>query len=140
MLSSFTKDEKKMLGAVLALTIGGMGLMAVNRDKPQPLFMDSYHGPAQTSGSIAMITTGTLAAQAAGNGSIDVNSANAEVLAAIPGVGPSLAREIIEHRNSHGPFRTYEDLDAVKGIGPAKLLKIRQYVSLGQSVTSAPQG
>ena len=63
-----------------------------------------------------------------GNGRIDVNHATASELEALPGVGPKLAQAIIEDRTTNGPFRTPEDLLRVKGIGPAKLEKMKEMI------------
>jgi competence protein ComEA len=50
---------------------------------------------------------------------IDANRAPAPELDRLPGVGPSLARAWIEHRELHGPLRRASDLEAIPGIGPA---------------------
>lgn len=59
---------------------------------------------------------------------IDVNTASALALEAIPGVGASRARAIVEERARGGPFRTVEDLDRVPGIGPATVEALRPFV------------
>uniref|UniRef100_UPI00404B323B ComEA family DNA-binding protein n=1 Tax=Desulfobacca sp. TaxID=2067990 RepID=UPI00404B323B len=59
---------------------------------------------------------------------LDLNQASAADLEAVPGLGPVLARRIIDCREEHGPFREIEDLLQVKGIGPKLLEKIRPYV------------
>jgi competence protein ComEA len=56
---------------------------------------------------------------------IDVNRASVEELTVLPGIGPALASRIVESRESHGPFRTPEELLRVRGIGPGILEKIR---------------
>ena len=56
---------------------------------------------------------------------VDVASADAAGLQNLDGVGPSLANRIISYRQSH-PISGVEDLDAVPGIGPSILEKIRQ--------------
>lgn len=45
----------------------------------------------------------------------------------LPGVGPALCARIVAAR-SERPFRNLEDLDRVKGIGPAKLEKLRPHL------------
>jgi competence protein ComEA len=59
---------------------------------------------------------------------IDINSANADRLEDLPGVGPATASAIIAHRDLHGPFASVEQLADVRGIGPAKLEAIRSLV------------
>jgi competence protein ComEA len=64
------------------------------------------------------------------NLSIDVNRATALELEKLPGIGPKLAQQIVEDRTANGPFSTPEDLLRVKGIGPAKLEKIKEMIIL----------
>jgi competence protein ComEA len=60
---------------------------------------------------------------------VHVNSATAEELDTLPGVGPSLAQAIIDYRARNGPFADLDALDAVNGIGPALLQKIAPLVA-----------
>ncbi len=59
---------------------------------------------------------------------IHINTATAEELEQLPGIGPSLASAIVAYREEHGPFRSLEELDNVPGIGPAKLEAMRDLV------------
>ena len=61
---------------------------------------------------------------------IDINSAPAEALEELPGIGPALAEAIIAYREAHGPFASVEQLDEVPGIGPAKIEAARPYIRL----------
>jgi competence ComEA-like helix-hairpin-helix protein len=56
----------------------------------------------------------------------DLNRASYIELVDIPGIGPTLAQRILEFRMIHGPFLLWEELDRVRGIGPATLKKIRE--------------
>ena len=47
---------------------------------------------------------------------VNVNTAGAEELETLPGIGPALARRIVEYREVHGPFERTEELTAVSGI------------------------
>lgn len=49
---------------------------------------------------------------------ININTATAESLTALPGIGPSKARAIVDYRTAHGKFQSTADLLRVKGIGP----------------------
>jgi competence ComEA-like helix-hairpin-helix protein len=62
---------------------------------------------------------------------LDPNRAGAEALVALPGVGPVLARRIVEERERSGPFRGPDDLLRVRGIGPATLNRLRPYLRFG---------
>ena len=68
------------------------------------------------------------AATAAAAVPIHLNSATAEQLDELPGVGPATAERIIEYRTTNGPFKTVDELDSVSGIGPAKLADLRDLV------------
>ncbi|MFI5388817.1 MAG: helix-hairpin-helix domain-containing protein [Candidatus Eremiobacterales bacterium] len=59
---------------------------------------------------------------------VDVNTASESDLERLPGVGPSLARRIIEYRQANGPFATPDDLQNVSGIGPSKFAKMEAFV------------
>ena len=65
-------------------------------------------------------------------GKIDINRAGIEELMSVPGIGPALARRIVEHRDKNGPFRSVDELVAVKGIGPKLLEKIRDRLTVGK--------
>ena len=62
--------------------------------------------------------------------SVDLNAAGVAELETLPGVGPATAAAIVEHREQNGPFVTIDDLEAVRGIGPAKIDAIRDLVTL----------
>lgn len=61
---------------------------------------------------------------------LNLNSATAEQLDALPGVGPATAKAIVDHRSTHGPFASVDGLLEVRGIGPAKLEAIRGLVTV----------
>ena len=60
---------------------------------------------------------------------VNVNTATAEELETLTGIGPSLARAIIDYRAEHGDFTAAEDLLNVKGIGEAKLEGFRAEIT-----------
>ena len=61
---------------------------------------------------------------------MNINTATAEQLDALPGVGPATAAAIVRDREAHGPFRSVDDLGRVRGIGPAKLEQLRDLVTV----------
>ena len=66
---------------------------------------------------------------------INLNTATALELQQVPGIGPSTADKILKMRKSYGPFKSVDDLRAIKGIGPKRMEKMRKYVTVGKSAT-----
>src|SRR5262249_20148780 len=66
----------------------------------------------------------------AASGPLDLNTATAEQLDALPGVGPATAQAILDYRRRHGRFRTVGELVQVRGIGEAKLDQLRTLVTV----------
>ena len=62
---------------------------------------------------------------------VDINAADVEELATLPGIGEKLARRIVDYRAEHGPFSTVDELVNVSGIGEGKLEALRGHVRAG---------
>jgi competence protein ComEA len=65
---------------------------------------------------------------------VNLNTATKDELVALPGIGPAKAQAIIDHRKTHGPFRSVEELKDVKGIGAKRFEKLKAELT----VTGAP--
>ena len=61
-------------------------------------------------------------------GPVSLNSATAEQLDALPGIGPVTAQKIIDYRTQHGPFTSVDGLDAIPGIGAARIGELQGLV------------
>ena len=59
---------------------------------------------------------------------VDVNEAEWPELIQIPGIGPNLARRIVDSRQTVGPFVDHDDLLRIRGIGPKTLDTMRPYL------------
>jgi competence protein ComEA len=62
------------------------------------------------------------------SGPININRASVSDFDSLDGIGPVIARRIVEYRKTHGPFITVEDLQKVSGIGDAKFAQIKSKI------------
>jgi competence protein ComEA len=69
------------------------------------------------------------AAKAAPTGKININTATAQQLTALPGVGEKLAARIVEYRQKQGGFKNVSELMNVQGLGEKNLAKIQPYLT-----------
>lgn len=70
-------------------------------------------------------SSGEAGSRPQGAGLVNINTATAEELDALPGVGASTAAAIVEDRANNGPFASVEDLMRVSGIGEKKFAKLK---------------
>ena len=63
---------------------------------------------------------------------LDLNSASESELTRLPGIGPAIAKRIVEFRQKHGPFKRVEDVLKVRGIGEKSFQKIRDRLTVGK--------
>jgi competence protein ComEA len=86
---------------------------------------------------ICMLLFGLLAAGPAfAQELIDINSATAQELTALPGIGPVTAERIVEYREAKA-FSSVEEILEVKGIGPAKFEAIKDRITVGMAASGA---
>lgn len=88
-----------------------------------------------------------LTAGAAARGSVqepaeqvDINTATAEELETVPGIGPATAARIIEWRETQGRFERLEDLLNIRGIGTRTLERLRPYLKVGEPPSDGASG
>ncbi len=72
------------------------------------------------------------------SGPVDLDHASEREIDALPRVGPALARRIVAHRDSFGPFGSMEALGVVKGVGPATLRRLAPLVTFSGRASSPP--
>jgi comEA protein len=75
--------------------------------------------------------SGRSAAKPAVSGTININTASATDLQALPGVGAKTAQRIVEYRQKNGPFKKVEDLMNVRGVGEKNFLKLKNQIGVG---------
>ena len=118
--------------------LGGVNLAAVLSDGVRVYFPRSGEEPPAEVDVVPDPPSPPVAAGEGGSGAaspsapLDVNAATAAELEGLPGIGPVTAAAIVEHRERVGPFQSVEALGDVSGIGPVKLGRI------GDLVTVAP--
>jgi competence protein ComEA len=61
---------------------------------------------------------------------ININTASAQELETLPGIGPALASRIIEHRNKYGPFRKPAHLIIMRGISDKRFQNLRDLITV----------
>lgn len=67
-------------------------------------------------------------------GPINVNTADVQTLdRELPGIGPALAKRIVDYRERHGPFRRPEDLQKVPYVGIKTFERLRRFVRVEDS-------
>jgi competence protein ComEA len=61
---------------------------------------------------------------------VNINTATQSELEAVKGVGPAKAKAIIQYREANGNFKNVDDLDNVKGFGKASVDKLKEALSV----------
>lgn len=97
--------------------LDGHGQKAQTQTQTQKIFDQPWHVPLPA--ELALLI----------NQPVPINTANQETLQMLPGIGPVLARAIVETRIKTGAFQKPEDLLRVPGIGPKRLASLRPLVS-----------
>ncbi len=125
--------ERLWLGVVLAggLAVGGLTVVPALWPRPQVPTVTQValpavaQAPASSNGEEPPTypTTGSVTPLISGR--LNLNTATLEQLEALPKVGPSLAKRIVEGR----PYKSLADFDAVKGIGPSTLKTLTPLVT-----------
>ena len=62
---------------------------------------------------------------------ININTATADELAALEGIGEVLSQRIVDYRNAHGAFKQIEDIKNVSGIGDIRFKQIEDFITVG---------
>lgn len=87
-------------------------------------------GTSLSSGASSKSTGSGRASSSAVSYPVNINTADAQQLAALPGIGDTLAQRIIDYRQENGAFTSIDGLDNVKGIGTKTIEKLRPYATV----------
>jgi competence protein ComEA len=150
-----TPSERKallFLAAVVSLGAGVRAVRAVSRDRPA----DPVAAAALTEQLRRVDSARSAGKSASGRrrgaarrqpatpaDPVDLDTASADAIEALNGIGPSLAARIVAHRDSFGPFGSLERLREVRGVGPALSAKLAPQVTFSlvprpKNAVSAP--
>ncbi len=139
-----TPAERKallFLAAVVSLGAGVRAVRAISRDpgtdhaataalKEQLRRVDSARMSAK-SGSGGRRSS-PRKKPAAPSPAVDMDTASAELIESLNGIGPALAKRIVAHRDTFGAFGSIEGLGRVRGIGPALSAKLAPQVTFSR--------
>ena len=109
------RTELILLGLTAVFLGVLLGISARDRAVPEPVMVSTEH---------------TLPPEEVEVTLVDLNTAEAEELATLPGIGEGLAKRIVDYRTEHGPFEGPEGLMEVSGIGEKKLEELRDYITV----------
>lgn len=104
--------------------LDGINLAAKLEDGNQIVIPSAYDKSQSVQGGESSGNNGELYSR------ININTATADELDGLPGIGPSYADRIIKYRKENGPFSSVEQLEEIKGIGPSVLEEIRDMVTI----------
>ncbi len=79
---------------------------------------------------IGQLSTRPLQPFGASNGKVNINTAGADQLDTLPGIGPALAERIIQYREANGGFKSLEELKEVPGIGDKKFADVEDLITI----------
>jgi competence protein ComEA len=87
--------------------------------------------------SLLLLSGSAQSETATSNAPVDLNRATAEQLETLPGIGAIKAAAILAVRDAKGGFQSMDELEAVRGIGPALVNKLRPLVKIGKKGASS---
>lgn len=123
-------DALKAAGGALPGTdLAALNLARVLSDGEQvPVGVPGATAVPAPAGAPAAAATGKGTAKGAGTAVVDLNTATAEQLEGLPGIGPVMAASILDWRGRHGRFTSVEQLREVRGIGERRFEELRPRV------------
>ena len=119
-MAGIDRSEKMVLTALIALALIGAGVKYCVKANAVPKVFVASGGEAMELEAVSD--------RLAESKQVDINRAGAKELTRLKGIGPALAKRIVEYRDRSGPFKGAEDLLSVKGIGAKKLEGIKDAV------------
>jgi competence protein ComEA len=113
-------------GATRRADLNGVNLAAKVADGQQVVVPPRATGAAAATPGASAAASGPAAAAAP----ISLNTATAEQLDELDGIGPTTAQKILDWRMQHGGFRSVDDLQQISGIGPKRFEALKEKVRM----------
>ena len=142
MFTGLTRQEQRALALLLGVIVLGL---AIHQWRGHGRRIRIEPAPARHLSTAATRANASAKQASASNpptsqARIDINTATATQLVALPGIGPVKAESIVQYRTVHGPFRRIEDLQNVRGIGPKTFETLKPLIEVSGSLeqSSAP--
>ncbi|MBQ4360787.1 MAG: ComEA family DNA-binding protein, partial [Proteobacteria bacterium] len=126
-LKALPKDPAHRLDKLrdyLSLNCPNDGYGTLGLSAPAPAPVAPIVPAVQAAVPAAPVIAAPAAPVAAANGLVNINTADVNALAAMPGMGMGKAQKAIEDRNTNGPFKSCQDLQRVNGIGKKTVEKL----------------
>ncbi len=130
---SFTRNEQKFLLLFLLAIITGIAVneYKIWQNENNPSFVQKEWIDSFEQQSLLYEHTKEINQQKDSVvGKININTATFEQLQTLPRIGPTLAVNIVEYRNQHGPFQHIEDIKSVNRIGKKTFKKIKTSITI----------
>jgi competence protein ComEA len=116
-------------GATRHANLDGLNLAAKLEDGRQIVVPRKGVGPGAAPATAGGPAEGAAGGEPSG-GPVNLNTATAEQLDTLDGVGPTTAQKIIDYREQHGGFGTVNELDRIPGIGEKRMATLRGQVTV----------
>ncbi|HTY38164.1 MAG TPA: helix-hairpin-helix domain-containing protein [Bacteroidota bacterium] len=129
---ALTRSEQRVLQFLTATLIVGAGIRWYQQTYPAEQKFDYSRIDSSFAAFRDNLATpdSTRKKQIKTGETVNINTASADELKALPGIGATLAARIVAYRDSEGEFESVEDLQNVKGISKKKLEKLKPFVAV----------